>query len=79
MVRVGNGKTEAIMSPIFNSSALHGLSNHALHRLRAALLEGLSCGHHLTEGDRCQFCAALQSVDAVLRSRSMPRPGGPKF
>jgi hypothetical protein len=67
------------MSPIFNAPALHGLSNHALHRLRAALTEGLSCGHHLMEGDRSQFSAALQAVDAVLRSRSAslsptPRP-----
>jgi hypothetical protein len=67
------------MSPIFNASALHGLSNYVLQRLRAALTEGLSYGHHLTEGDRCQFCAALQSIDAVLRSRSAspsptPRP-----
>lgn len=66
------------MSPIINASALHGLSNHALHRLRAALTEGLSCGHHLTEGDRCQFCAALQAVDAVLRSRSAPKPPAPR-
>lgn len=66
------------MSPIFNASALHGLSNHALHRLRAALMEGLSCGHHLTEGDRCQFCAALQAIDAVLRSRTAPQPPAPR-
>lgn len=65
------------MSPIFNASALHGLSNHALDRLRAALIEALSRGHHLTEGDRCQFCAALQSVEAVLRSRSAPKPPTP--
>lgn len=66
------------MSPIFNASALHGLSYHALHRLRAALLEGLSCGHHLTEGDRCQFCAALQAIDAVLRSRTVPHSPAPR-
>lgn len=66
------------MSPIFNASALHGLSNHALHRLRAAFIEGLSCGHHLTEGDRHSFSAALQAVDAVLRSRSAPTPPAPR-
>lgn len=65
------------MSPIFNASALHGLSNHALHRLRMALTEGLSCGNHLTEGDRCQFCAALQAVDAVLRTRAVPLSPAP--
>lgn len=59
------------MSPIFNASALTRLSNHALHRLRAALLVALSCGHHLTEGDRCQFCAAL-------RSRTAPTPPAPR-
>ena len=66
------------MSPIFNASALHGLSNHALDRLRTALIEGLSCGHHLTEGDRCQFCAALQTVDAVLRARAVPPSPAPR-
>lgn len=65
------------MSPIFNASALHGLSNHALHRLRAALNECL-CGHHLTEGDRHSFHTALQAVDAVLRSRSAPQPPAPR-
>lgn len=66
------------MSPIFNASALHGLPNHALHRLRAALMEGLSCGDHLTEGDRNNFRAALQAVDAVLRSRTVPQPPAPR-
>jgi hypothetical protein len=66
------------MSPIFNASALHGLSNHALYRLRTTLTDGLSCGHDLTEGDRCQFCAALQSVDAALRSRAAPQPPAPR-
>jgi hypothetical protein len=46
--------------------------------LRAALTEGLSCGHDLTEGDRCQFCAALQAVDAVLRSRAVPPSPAPR-
>lgn len=66
------------MSPIFNASALHGLSNHALDRLRMALREALFCGHHLNEGDRCQFCAALQAVESVLRSRAAPAPPAPR-
>lgn len=66
------------MSPLFNASTLHGLSNHALQHLRNALTEGLSCGHDLTEGDRCQFCAALQAIDAVLRSRTVPSPPAPR-
>ena len=65
------------MSPIFNASALHGLSNHALHRLRAAISECL-CGHHLTEGDRHSLCAALQVVDTVLRSRAVPPSPAPR-
>jgi hypothetical protein len=58
---------------------LHGLSNHAFHRLRTALADALPCGHHLNEGDRCQFCAVLSAVDAVLRSRTAPTPPAPKF
>jgi len=67
------------MSPMFNASALHGLSNHALLRLRAALVDALSYKHLLTDYDLQLFLAVLQTVEAILRTRSAPMPPAPRL
>jgi hypothetical protein len=71
-------ETEAPMSPIFNASALQGLSNNALLRLRAALVVALSYKHLLTDNDRKLFWIVLQTVEAILRTRSAPMPPAPR-
>lgn len=65
------------MSPIFNQSALHGLSPSTLERLRLTLVQTLAAPA-LTEAHRAQLRAALQAVEAILRQRAAaPVPPAP--
>ncbi|KPQ15968.1 MAG: hypothetical protein HLUCCO18_09905 [Rhodobacteraceae bacterium HLUCCO18] len=61
------------MSPIFNSAALGGLSDHALRHLRSILLESLASSR-FTPAERLVMQAALERVEAILRRRLAPKP-----
>jgi hypothetical protein len=62
---------EAIMSPIFNHHALHGLPTNALQHLRETLRQSLG-NVDLQENERANLHAALASVETVLRKRQAP-------
>ncbi len=68
---------EAIMSPIFNHHALHGLPTNALEHLRETLRQSLG-NADLQERERANLHAALASVEAVLRKRQAPRAPRPR-
>lgn len=57
------------MSPIFNHHALSGLPTSALEHLRATLVLMLA-SPTISDAERAQFHAALESVHAVLRNRA---------
>jgi hypothetical protein len=62
---------EAIMSPIFNHHALHGLPTNALEHLRETLRQSLG-NADLLEHERANLHAALASIETVLRKRQAP-------
>ncbi|MFV0302497.1 MAG: hypothetical protein ACK5IP_16785 [Paracoccus sp. (in: a-proteobacteria)] len=67
------------MSPIFNHHALRGLSTGALNHLRSIILHRLGAAD-ITNSEHAQLHAALVSIDAVLRGRTVqqaPRPCTP--
>lgn len=59
------------MTPIFNHSALRGLSTATLHHLRGIILQRLGAAD-LPAGDRAQLLAALADIHATLRNRAAP-------
>lgn len=68
---------EAIMSPIFNHHALHGLTTSELELLRETLRQALT-QENLEECVRINLNAALTLVETVLRARAAPpAPKGP--
>lgn len=65
------------MSPIFNQTALHGLSSSTLGSLRVALRHALGADA-LTASECAALHAALRSIEAILCSRAAePKPPGP--
>lgn len=66
------------MSPVFNRHALNGLSTSELEKLRSVIRQRL-CADDLSEQDRINLKASLDSIDAVLRTRCRvpPSPRGP--
>lgn len=66
------------MSPIFNRHALNGLSTSELEKLRSLIRHRL-CADDLSEQDRINLKASLDSIEAVLRTRCQvpPSPRGP--
>lgn len=65
------------MSPIFNHSALRGLSTTTLNHLRSIILQRLG-GADLPVGERAQLLAALADIHATLRNRAaLPVPAAP--
>ncbi len=59
------------MTPIFNHSALRGLSSATLHHLRSLVLQRLGTAD-LPAGERAQLLAALADIHATLRNRPAP-------
>ena len=66
------------MFPIFNRHALDGLSTSELEKLRSVIRQRL-CADNLSEQDRINLKASLDSIEAVLRTRCRmpPSPRGP--
>jgi len=66
------------MSSIFNRHALDGLSTSELEKLRSVIRQRL-CIDEISEQDRINLKASLDSIEAVLRKRCCvpPSPRGP--
>jgi hypothetical protein len=66
------------MFSIFNRHALDGLSTSELEKLRSVIRQRL-CTDNLSEQDRINLKASLDSIEAVLRTRCRmpPSPRGP--
>jgi hypothetical protein len=66
------------MSLIFNRHALNGLSTSELEKLRSVIRQRL-CVDDLSEQDQINLKTSLESIEAVLRTRSCvpPSPRGP--
>lgn len=66
------------MSPLFNSSALNGLSTATLAHLRAALAAMLAYDRQLTEADHRQLHAALLAVETALYASAAAKAQAPR-